>query len=60
MRFAIGLLLALSARADVDTYPVKSINLDAAMQPAWYNGYNMYGGALLKGVGEGHAVDGIE
>ena len=31
---------------DVDTYPIKSINLKNAYQPLWYKGYNTYNGLI--------------
>ena len=45
--------------ADVDTYPVKSINLDAAFTPTFYDGYNTYDG-LIPGISECHVTNGIQ
>ena len=45
--------------ADVDTYPVKSINLAAAFKPTFYDGYNTYNG-LIPGISECHVTNGIQ
>lgn len=45
--------------ANVDTYPVKSINLDKAFDVNFYDGYDFYDG-LIPGLSEAHVVNGIE
>ena len=56
-RIAVALLF-VAVRADVDTYPVKSVNLARAMQPEWYKAFPLSN--LIPGLEEGHAVHGIQ
>lgn len=55
LRLALAFASVIAVHADYYTYPVKSVNLDAAMQPDWYKGFGP-----ASGTTDAHGVHGIE